>query len=525
MNSQDQSYISLALPSPMPRNETNLTESQSKFVHKFKKWLSQPIWKTSQNNHTNSTIHSNHSFLNELNQSPNLLYPSIDIITDPQQENPSDSVGTFMTGNKPIEYTIPQFQEPVHQVEPTNFITSQISNHLKFKYIDSNKLRKRLYAIATRKEAEIKSIKKFLKDINHWSDNPLFNNDTNDTKLVIKQINILFSQDLVFQDNIAKQLKSMINNLEYVALKETDLINDHKKLLQEHKKYNNIKVKRGENHPETSFSLERVLTAEHVYESLKKSFQKTISITMRQLFQELSYEYYSNCEDLKNVSSNLIQDFMMSLEVNNFQKFNNQLDQLRRRRSQKIWSQFSVEDKKNPIKWENMKTGIYEKNDSLLQNIYKNLPKDYTLSQLQNSQSQPNLDFKTGLESTYLHNEDNTDSRNETMRNFSIPLIDRYNPISTNTFLSKNVPLQSPAQQLLKPPTSEKENENEPGIDTLKSETDQYPTLNPKNIGEPRQLQGVSEAITLTKNNVNRDFHFSARTADLETNKWETIVL
>lgn len=333
-----------------------------------------------------------------------------------------------------------------------NLFTTQITNHLSFKNVTCNKLRKRLDSIANKKQLEVKHIRKFINDINQWSNNPLFQNDITDTHLVIKQITTLFMQDIKYQENIASQLKGIVNNLEYISLKETDLINDHKKLVQENKRYNHIKLKKGDIHPETNFSRDRLLTAEHLYESMKTSFQKTISITMRQLFQDLSYEYYSCSEDMKLVSSGLIKDFMMSLETHNYQKFTDQLEQLRKKRDVKVWSNFSNEDKQNRIKWENLRTGVYERNDSLLQDIYKNIPStSYYSPRLRRVNSFPSdmqlkpifQDLETSIDLGMDLNLQRPESNSqESMTG------DKYHMLTSNTFLSSNKDIINSAKVL-----------------------------------------------------------------------------
>ncbi|SMN22720.1 similar to Saccharomyces cerevisiae YHR184W SSP1 Protein involved in the control of meiotic nuclear division and coordination of meiosis with spore formation [Maudiozyma saulgeensis] len=547
-----QLYDQYDLPSlTNPQTMVRQTETPKKLVNKMKQWFNQSILKTPLHGyHHRDGDHDDGdggvdslecSPKTDLNDAPLQSFPATPIRNNGSNGNHFDDKLQLVEDNKIqsasmgdpqfLEYSLLSFHGDLQMNnDSTKFFSSQIANHLKFKTISSNKLRKRLDMIANKKQNEVKYIKKFITDINHWSNIPLFQNDINDTHLVIRQITTLFSQDVQYQENIIKQLKAIVNDLEYVALKENDLINDHKKLIQEHKRYNNIKLKKGINHPETSFSLERVITAEHLYESMKVSFQKIISITMRQLFQDLSYEYYSNSEDMKIISSSLIKEFMMSLESHNFQKFNNQLEQLKRKRNEKVWSQFSIEDKQNPIKWENIKSGIYEKNDSLLQDIYKNLPNDhYSKMSLRRVNSFPadtflksNLeDIDTTIDCGFILNKNTNDNGIESHKSLS----DKYNPMSTNTFLSQpkiDKDIFQPSSSATVIPTLKIVDTNIDANETFKAHsTTKLKSQNLNSYNLPNQLisqetQNITNAIGLLDRN---DY-----SADIENNHWENEV-
>lgn len=401
--------------------ESNLS-SPRKLVEKVKSWL-------------------NFNLIKKVPDTTNNQF-EFDLRTDLNNEPMNSSIRSNKDSNYLDLINEDLFPQNFISDKSENLFTTQIRNHLNFKNVTCNKLRKRLDGIANKKQVEVKHMRKFINDINQWNNNPLFQNDSTDTNLVIRQITTLFMQDIKYQENIINQLKAIVNNLEYIALKETDLINDHKRLIQQNKKYNHVKLKKGDFHPETNFSKDRLLTAEHLYESMKTSFQKNISITMRQLFQDLSYEYYSCSEDMKLVTSGLIKDFMMSLETRDYQKFTDQLENLRKKRDVKVWSNFSNEDKQNRIKWENLRTGVYEKNDSLLQDIYKNIPSSsYYSPRLRRVNSFPaDIQLKPtfdDLDTSIDLGMDLNLQRPESNSQGSI-IGDKYHMLTSNTFLSSN---------------------------------------------------------------------------------------
>lgn len=415
------------------KSSESTLSSPKKLVQKVKNWINL----VSHKEHSNAIMEHGYDFdlPTDLNEEPG----NSTVITEQANKN---ETYLELVNDSFIQQT---FGNEYHE----NMFTTQFVTHLNFKNVTCNKLRKRLDGIANKKQIEVKHIRKFINDINQWSNNPLFQNDITDTHLVIKQITTLFMQDIKYQENIIGQLKAIVNNLEYISLKETDLINDHKRLVQENKKYNHIKLKKGDIHPETNFSKDRLLTAEHIYESMKTSFQKTISITMRQLFQDLSYEYYSCSEDMKLVSSGLIKDFMMSLESHNYQKFTDQLEQLRKKRDVKIWSNFSNEDKQNRIKWENLRTGVYEKNDSLLQDIYKNIPSsNYCSTGLRRVNSFPSdMQLKPTFEDldASIDLGMNLNSQRPELNSHGSDTGDKYHMLTSNTFLSSNKDIRNSA--------------------------------------------------------------------------------
>ena len=512
-------------------------EHELPLVRKFKTWLAQSIWAGTAQRHRgsdmncprgNSTCDLSLSVLDsepDFNRVPGETpgNPCLEVM---QTGVESGVVGELHDNDPTLQF--PQFQDTVNKLETPKLITSQITSHLKFRANSSHGLRKRLNAVAEKKEAEIKQIKRFITELNQWSVNPLFQNDKNDTQMVIEQISILFSQDIIYQTCVAKQVRDIARNLEYISLKESELVSDHKRLIQTHKHYSSIKVRKGEEHPETNFSLERLLAAEHSYMILKNSFQKTISITMREMFQNLSYEYYSNSEDMKQVSSDLIRDFMTSLEGSNFHKFHNQLDNIRRRRTEKKWSQFSPEERKNPAKWENIKSGIYEKDDTLLQNIYQNVPNICSTNALfQKSANEPDVqsfgddenDFTTTSNDKAEDSPDLNSNKQDGSGNS-----DKYDPITTNTFFTREdkVDEEEPLP-ILQERNLNNEKTVKPDPLNLEGSATAYSSLKPSTPDRTKRFTMENSAGFLCS--INTNLENSARTENLESNNWSSSVL
>ncbi|CCF56459.1 hypothetical protein KAFR_0B01600 [Kazachstania africana CBS 2517] len=300
---------------------------------------------------------------------------------------------------------------------------AQLSNYLKNKRVTCQQLRKRLLNVALKKEAESKSINKFLKDLNNWGENSLIKDDSGDTESVLKEINDLFTKDQQLQFEISNKIKDLSKNLEYIALQEGELIKVGKHLVRDHKKYLYIKERKGDNFTQINFLLDKISYSATSYNAIRTCFQDKIRINMRELFQKLSYDYYEHAADLKEASKEAVRHCLAALEANDVENFTPQLEELRRRRVEKLWSTLSPEERANPRKWENIKNGIYDCNDSLLKEIYKSLPVDYTPSPLLLHTEQPSLNFKTGLE----------DSTTEIFSNDS-----EYNPLTTNTHFMNN---------------------------------------------------------------------------------------
>lgn len=513
-------------------------------MNKFKSWLAQSVWQGHGGRHhgrqrasasaSDDTCELSLSVLDsdtDFNRLPGVIEQGSTVALENGAMQLNEEKGVVQLRESMAMATAsPQFQDTVYKAQTPRLITSQITSHLKFRANSSSGLRKRLMAIADKKEADVKQIKRFIADLNQWCVNPIFQNDSNDTQMVIEQISILFSQDIIHQTCIAKQVRDIAKNLEYVTLKESELVSDHKRLMQIHKQYSSVKTRRGEDHPETNFSLERLLAAEHAYTILKNSFQRTISITMREMFQNLSYEYYTNSEDMKTVSSDLIRDFMMSLGVNNFHKFNSQLDNIRKKRTEKRWSQFSPEDRKNPVKWDNLKSGFYERDDTLLQNIYQNVPNICSTNGLFNRGIDDHDVVSFGNEPddfttiTTAEDKEGVVPDLNAVRRDNSEERDKYDPISTNTFLvrghKEDIDNEAP---ILQPKNIYNEDNKKVEPVHIESTEKIYSTLKP--VTPEKKIDYILGSSNEISGAVQTSFVNSARTENLELNNWETSVL
>ncbi|CCC70688.1 hypothetical protein NCAS_0F02040 [Naumovozyma castellii] len=293
------------------------------------------------------------------------------------------------------------------------------STRLHFKDVTLNSLKKRLVAISQRKIETCKENKKFLGDLSYWGTHNI--STEYDTARLVREVQELFNQDLIFEQNIVSALNKLIVALEFVAKRESELISERKILQSDIKKYQKSKDKRGEYNEETRFLLEKLHSTQNHFENIKVLYQKGISVTTRKLFKDLGVEYYDRASDLKEASSRFIINSLSTLENVNPEDFEQELDDLRRRRIYRVWQKLTPNDKINSRKLENIKTGVYDCNDSLLKDIYKKLPEEYTPIPPEPSGNQPVLKFPlNGFDETVSFLPSNTD-----------------NPITTKAFLSE----------------------------------------------------------------------------------------
>ncbi|CCD24010.1 Ssp1p NDAI_0C03500 [Naumovozyma dairenensis CBS 421] len=287
------------------------------------------------------------------------------------------------------------YSEP-HSKVPGLFETFSLTT-LQFKAVSLSTLKKRLENIYTKRKDLCKANKRFLNTLSHWSSSNLAI-DT-DSMTLIKEIDELFRQDLLFEHKIKEKLNNLTTSLEFVCKRENELIIQKKTLITDMKKYEKMRDKKGDFNQETQFLLEKVITSRRFFDSIKVHFQNAVSVTTRQLFKELAIEYYECCSDLKQHSGAFIENSLVTLERLNSEELMQTLEDLRRRRAHWVWQKLPEEQKKNPRNLENMRNGIYDCNDSLLKNIYKKLPEIYTPVPVA-SPEEPHLNFLNGYEET-----------------------------------------------------------------------------------------------------------------------------
>ncbi|XDT43726.1 Hypothetical protein J6898_05249 [Nakaseomyces glabratus] len=237
-------------------------------------------------------------------------------------------------------------------------------------------IKKRLRAISSKRSELWKAERKLLKDLSTWEKNPYLIGTV--TPSLVDDIISLFNKDVEYEQRVSQALKLLVDSLGFVSKRETELINAKKELNAVLTKYNKSKEKKPETNEELQILKERVITVQQSLEVIQFHYDQSISVFARKQFTNFGIELFESCSGLKNNAGNFIKNSFTELEKANADCFTEDLENLRRRRAQQYWSTLPPEDRRNPIKWENLKSGLYEHEDSLLKIVYSSLPTVYS---------------------------------------------------------------------------------------------------------------------------------------------------
>ncbi|EDO14549.1 hypothetical protein Kpol_298p1 [Vanderwaltozyma polyspora DSM 70294] len=343
-----------------------------------------------------------------------------------------DSTKTFLTGNITNSYNIPKFPNLAY-IRDQNmcdanegrlndpFQENLSASYQSFKKHNLNQIKKKLSAIARQKEEVVKAEQKFLKELGLWQQS-LSTIDRN-SMFLMEDIKELFQQDSIAEQNISCNIKGMVKNLEYVSKREIEYNTESKNVINEIKILQNVVNKTGEHSEESNFQKEKVIATKKSFEVTEKNFQQSISVNMRRLFKDLGITYHDSISDLREVCTAFIQKSLKTLEIINIDNFDEDLNDLRIKRVQKKWSKLPPNQKRDPKLWNNMMSGFHDNEDSLLRNVYKGLPQEYSPTR-NNIKLYP----KKELQSSPLN------------ESFSDVTTKRFNPITTNQYFAEKSP-------------------------------------------------------------------------------------
>ncbi|CAI4053609.1 hypothetical protein SUVZ_15G3400 [Saccharomyces uvarum] len=298
-------------------------------------------------------------------------------------------------------------------------ITSTFPSSLSLRTVTLQTIKRRIDYISAKKKEVWKTEEKFLKDILMWLQSSNFEDP--DTISLIHEIEKVFEQDILFEQNISDCLRDISNNFEYICVRETQLINEGNILKNDLKKYAKSREHKGEKHEDTEVFREKVISSQKSFDVVKRHYKHAISITTRQLFMNLAFEYYENCSDMKDVSRKYLQESLSTLQTIDTLGFSEELERIRKRRFDKFWAKANPDPTNNIQKFVNMRTGVAGFNDSLMNHLYGKLRFGVAPLEEELQNSQPEL---IGMQENVW---------NETLSEYNS--VDG-NPITSNKFLS-----------------------------------------------------------------------------------------
>lgn len=306
-----------------------------------------------------------------------------------------------------IPRTAPVSNDPYpKQFDPTTVDFSHlavIQDPIYRKNVNLQLIKKRINTIASKRNDMLKAEKKLLRDLKTWEKNPYLSETV--TPNLVEDVCTMFTQDLEFEQRLAQALKQLADTLGIVSKRESELITAKKDLNNTFLKYNKVKEKKNENEGEVQLLKEKVITLQQSLEVIQFHYDQSVSVYARKQFNNYGIELYETCSDLREHAEAFVKKSFRELEKTDADCFTEDLENLRRRRAQQYWSTLAPEERRNPIKWENLKSGIYEQEDPLLKAIYKTLPDGYSSNTILQGNPFNNdtiLENFGGVEDSYL---------------------------------------------------------------------------------------------------------------------------
>ncbi|CAI4477536.1 BDN_1c_G0025510.mRNA.1.CDS.1 [Saccharomyces cerevisiae] len=359
-------------------------------------------------------------------------------------------------------------------------ITSTFPSSLSLRTVTLQTIKKRIDCISAKKKEVWKTEEKFLKDILMWLQSSNFEDP--DTISLIHEIEKIFEDDIHFEQNVSDCLKEISNNFEYICMRETQLINEGNILKNDLKKYAKAREHKGEKHEDTEVLREKVISSQKSFDVTKRHYKHAISITTRQLFMNLAFEYYENCSDMKDISRKYLQESLSTLQTIDTLSFSEELEKIRKRRFDKFWAKANPDPTNNIQKFVNMRTGVAGFNDSLMNHLYGKLSFGVAPveEELQNSQPE-HTDVPEYVWNEVLSDYNSMDG----------------NPITSNKFLSAKELEPDQLVELLAQEKEEKEAKN------ISSSTAEVPSISQPEIKKENLESNDSLILRSTKRNVN----------------------
>ncbi|CAI4526920.1 CEQ_1a_G0023910.mRNA.1.CDS.1 [Saccharomyces cerevisiae] len=359
-------------------------------------------------------------------------------------------------------------------------IISTFPSSLSLRTVTLQTIKKRIDCISAKKKEVWKTEEKFLKDILMWLQSSNFEDP--DTISLIHEIEKIFEEDIHFEQNVSDCLKEISNNFEYICMRETQLINEGNILKNDLKKYAKAREHKGEKHEDTEVLREKVISSQKSFDVTKRHYKHAISITTRQLFMNLAFEYYENCSDMKDISRKYLQESLSTLQTIDTLSFSEELEKIRKRRFDKFWAKANPDPTNNIQKFVNMRTGVAGFNDSLMNHLYGKLSFGVAPveEELQNSQPE-HTDVPENVWNEVLSDYNSMDG----------------NPITSNKFLSAKELEPDQLVELLAQEKEEKEAKN------ISSSTAEVPSISQPEIKKENLESNDSLILRSTKRNVN----------------------
>ncbi|CDO91932.1 unnamed protein product [Kluyveromyces dobzhanskii CBS 2104] len=317
-------------------------------------------------------------------------------------------------------------------------LVERFTDKLQLKKVGLKRIQDRLGKIADAKENVAKNYNKLASEITAWCSLCL----ERDSELeLLTDLQQVLATDKKSEQTMTKLFIIISEKLEYVVKREENMLQERKDMNTLTKKYDHLRVKKGDQNMETQYLKENLQRKRNSLQQLTEQYYESLSKILREEFTRACFTIYEMGSELKDVTRDFSLQSIELLKSNNDGDYiDSFLEDVRKIRADKQWNKLSMKEKNNPNKLAELVGNLYNGQDSLLRIASNKIPIKFSPLPLHENASISSLDpehFKAsgggGLDLS-----------------ISQYGTDKYNDITTNKFMLKkpiftdNRPLSQP---------------------------------------------------------------------------------
>ncbi|KAL2709861.1 hypothetical protein KLU848_1611 [Kluyveromyces marxianus] len=251
-------------------------------------------------------------------------------------------------------------------------LVERLSDKLQFKRVGLKRIQDRLRRIAEAKENVAKNYNKLASEITSWCSLCLERDSEIDLLTDLQQV---LATDKRSEQTMAKLFNMIDSKLEYVAKREENMLQERKDMNSMAKKYDALRVKKGDQNMETEYLKENLQRKRNSLQQLKEQYYESLSKILREEFTRSCFTIYEMGSDLKDVTREFSLQSLEQLKSTNDSGYIDYfLEDVRKVRADKQWSKLSPREKNNPKKLAELVGNLYNGQDSLLRVASNKIP-------------------------------------------------------------------------------------------------------------------------------------------------------
>ncbi|KAG0682019.1 hypothetical protein C6P41_004033 [Kluyveromyces marxianus] len=251
-------------------------------------------------------------------------------------------------------------------------LVERLSDKLQFKRVGLKRIQDRLRRIAEAKENVAKNYNKLASEITSWCSLCLVRDSEIDLLTDLQQV---LATDKRSEQTMAKLFNMIDSKLEYVAKREENMLQERKDMNSMAKKYDALRVKKGDQNMETEYLKENLQRKRNSLQQLKEQYYESLSKILREEFTRSCFTIYEMGSDLKDVTREFSLQSLEQLKSTNDSGYIDYfLEDVRKVRADKQWSKLSPREKNNPKKLAELVGNLYNGQDSLLRVASNKIP-------------------------------------------------------------------------------------------------------------------------------------------------------